>query len=1163
MHLKQLKLSGFKSFVDPTAIPFSSPLVGIVGPNGCGKSNIIDAIRWVMGESSAKNLRGESMADVIFNGSSNRKSLGQASVELLFDNSLGRLTGPYASYQELSLKRTVTRDGDSFYSLNGSRCRRRDITDIFLGTGAGARGYSIIGQDTISRLIEARPEELRVFLEEAAGVSKYKERRRETVQRIAETKDNLLRVADIRDELGQQLRRLERQAAAAQSYQQLKQDERQYRSLLLALQWQEVMAEHSDVCQVVRRVGLQYEQHQTAITGGRLRQQALKQALVEKEAHVQQCQAVVYQHKVDMTRLEMQLEQQQQEQQRFIADKEEIHLALQTVQQRLANDKRAITRCEEALVVLQHDKLLQQTALDVAEALLQEQELQKSQSEQRSQQLMSTLQQATHVLQKEELRLQHVASRRSEMVLRLEKIQNEQEQMLIEEDKIALRLLTTEQEQYDEEQQRYLHELQRITAALDVIRQEDSSLREVLLQTEDELRAVAVEEAALLAAEQAFRLKAEASLPAHWAVYPRLVDTLTVAEPWLRAAEMVFGDVLLARVVASFDEWVLLASQENKSFVPLVIVDERSTSSAGYPRLIDKITGKIPNWLYAMEDIFAADSLSEAWQWLPSLRVGQSVVTPDGCWLGPGWFVIHSFEKEDNAGALGRQQALTAVKARLAGVRERLLVLQERRRFLHHERETLEQQQQKTQQAFSDVADRLRDIGSKVNRKTVAVEQSLIRARLLLEEKEELQLGYETLAEESVFIQQTLEQAQRRVADAEIIRVEESKTTVNWDEALRDARGAVVAARELFHQTELQCHKETLTLRQLQEGITRDELEQKGLQKRYDALLIREQAILSPDVSLSLSLQEKVLCYHQAEQICHEAQEAMRGLSEEDAHLLQTIQKEEQAARLVQDELQQQQRQEHELAIQARTLLLSLQERGGQVDDILAGMPADSTKAFCEETLRQIQERLNRLGAVNLVAIEEFHTEAQRKQELYRQYQDLMDALSVLDAAIVKMDKETEWRLKDTFDAINTSFQRLFPRLFGGGRALLELTCDNLLEAGILVKAAPPGKRNSTIHLLSGGEKAMTAVALVFAIFELNPSPFCLLDEVDAPLDDLNVRRFCDLVKEMSQFVQFLFITHNKVTMELADHLIGVTMREPGVSRVVSVDVNEALAIEK
>ncbi|WP_298622221.1 chromosome segregation protein SMC [uncultured Legionella sp.] len=1164
MHLKQLKLAGFKSFVDPTVVHFPSQLVAVVGPNGCGKSNIIDAVRWVMGESSAKNLRGESMIDVIFNGSSNRKSVGQASVELVFDNSLGRLTGPFASYGEIAVKRIVTRDGDSSYYLNGSRCRRKDITDIFLGTGAGARGYSIIGQGTISRLIEARPEELRAFLEEAAGVSKYKERRRETLQRIEHTRENLTRVADIRDELDKQLQRLERQAKAAERYTLLKEEEKLCRAEILALKWQEFTEQQLRKQRELHDLAVRYEEQQSLLTGSNKDRTLLNEQLHDANDHSQQIQESFYQLGTEIARLEESIQQQDREKKRLEQDRQQMQEDWQVAESQLKQDKEDLLTCQQNAQQLEHS--LQKLRSEFNE---KEMEWQNAQQEQKNwdmrwQEIQSATTSIKSELQLTRVNGQHLEHRRNQTVLRLEKLDTEKNSISLtdlQHNKIELeqkQIKLRETQQGDEEQLR---------AGNETLNQQRMQLQETehqLHQLQDDFHRLNSEHAALIATQKAARQANKTNKDGilAWKDKPRLMDVLQVEPQWQSVCEMVLGDALHAYVLDDFNElwpnWQNCESQGESVVTmrtPLVDVSTKA-------RLSDKVKGAVPATLNNLSCIYTAEHLDEAMTWLPELAEHESIVTVNGFWLGAGWVKLVNPGEQDEMGLLARQQKITELTFIVDELRQKIEIVRSHRDESHSQL----QQSQSLIESYqlnlnsSNEALRLNITAATSN------EQELHHAEKILAtigvEYDELQSVLEDLALDEEALKEKLILLEEQYDDAELQQIQVTNDKQNGLNKLAALNRQVEEFRSLVHQTELGYDREFTKIQQVTDRISREQERLDVLQERMEHLALLCLQSTEPGAELQEQLAELLMRHGEVELQLTLSRERLAQIRMDMEELEKATMNYDLEVKRVQEIIGQARMDEQALSVRASSVQESLDEMGLQAQNVIDLIPSGITQSMREDELISLMERIKRLGAINLAAIEEFATEQQRKLYLDEQYDDLNQALSTLETAIEKMDKETRLRLENTFDEVNTSFKALFPRLFGGGRAQLELTCDNLLEAGIVVMAQPPGKRNSTIHLLSGGEKAMTAVALVFAIFQLNPSPFCMLDEVDAPLDDVNVGRFCDLVKEMSQFVQFLFITHNKVTMELADHLIGVTMREPGVSRLVAVDVKHALTME-
>ncbi|MGL5741292.1 MAG: chromosome segregation protein SMC [Legionella sp.] len=1164
MHLKQLKLAGFKSFVDPTVVHFPSQLVAVVGPNGCGKSNIIDAVRWVMGESSAKNLRGESMTDVIFNGSSNRKSLGQASVELVFDNSLGRLTGPFASYGEISVKRVVTRDGDSSYYLNGSRCRRKDITDIFLGTGAGARGYSIIGQGTISQLIEARPEDLRVFLEEAAGVSKYKERRRETLQRIGHTRENLTRVADIREELDKQLQRLERQAKAAERYLILKEEEQFCRAEILALKWHDFIGQQELKQKQLQDLAVSHEHQQSALAKTNKERVVLNETVHDVDEQTQQIQASFYQLGTEIARLEETIQQQTREKKRLEQDQQQLQADWQVAEEQLKQDKDELLECQHNAEDLA--ERLEQLRSQFKEQELYWQETQKQQIQwdlrwQEIQTVTNTLKREFQVAQ---VNSHHLEEKHQQTLLRLEKLQLEHESLSISDlvqtkkDVEAQRLKLITDQEFDEQQ---LKQSQENTEQL---RNQLQEIEQQLHALQDEFHHTNSEYAALMAAQRAARQGMQHNKNAikEWEEKPRLMDVLQVETQWQSACERVLSEDLNAYVLETFDElWPQRAICERQG-EHVVTLRKRDAKLATHPRLVDKIHGEITASVYPLEHIYAAEHFDEALSWLPELEAYQSIITPDGFWLGQGWVKFVNHDGQDELGVLARQQKITDLSSIVIALQQRIDVLRAERDQKHQKVQHSLKENELQQLNVNASNEALRTNTAALHANEQAILHAEKQANTLALECEELQFLLEETVSEQCTINEKLHSLDEQCRDSEQQQEQCAREKLEWQETLSLKNKQVEEARAALHYAELEYDREKNKIHQLSERIQREQERLSILQERVENLALLCLQTEGPGADLKEQLDLQLQKHNEIETQLTLSREQLSQLRMTLEECEKNILNCDLEVKRIQELIGQVRMEEQALEVRASSVHESLDELGLQAQGLLEHIPEGVTQGLREDDLIALSEKIKRLGAINLAAIEEFATEQQRKLYLDEQYNDLNQALATLETAIEKMDKETRLRLDSTFEEVNTSFKALFPRLFGGGRAQLELTCDNLLEAGIVVMAQPPGKRNSTIHLLSGGEKAMTAVALVFAIFQLNPSPFCMLDEVDAPLDDVNVGRFCALVKEMSQFVQFLFITHNKVTMELAEHLIGVTMREPGVSRLVAVDVTQALAME-
>lgn len=1032
MHLKQLKLAGFKSFVDPTQVPFPSQLVAVVGPNGCGKSNIIDAVRWVMGESSAKNLRGESMTDVIFNGSSNRKAVGQASVELIFDNSMGRLGGQYTSYQEIAVKRVVTRDGESSYYLNGSRCRRRDITDIFLGTGAGARGYSIIGQGSISRIVEARPEELRAYFEEAAGVSKYKERRRETLLRIEHTRENLTRVADIRDELDKVLQRLERQAKTAERYKILRAEERLCKAEILALKWQALSNEQKTRQTDLKRFLIDYEAHQSKVTEAYKQGTKLREKLHESNASFQESQAKFYQLATEIARLEENIQQQQREKIRLKDDQQQLQVDWQNAAKQLQEDQENLASSEALFSSLVEKSQTLQGNLDSQQQALREKQEQQSNWNIKKQEAQSVLTKTLNDLQMEELRAQHLTASRQQFLARLEKINEELRSVELDSMNEALKI---QQETFlDLENQAGIEEanFQQLSDRGEMLRQQLSQTEKDLHQAQDQLHGLKIQQASLVAAQQAALGKEVNRNEAigSWADSPRLVESIKVDKDWRLACEFVLAEGLQAIVVDSLDSlWSELPKLEADSllFLTKSLVEEKKNS---YPSLADKIKGFKPSWSYCLDKIYTASSLNEALAWLAKIENEESVITKEGYWLGKGWVKVAGLKNQDAQSLLLRQDELAQIEKQLRVSQSALEELREQRDRLHSQVKENEQEQQATKKNVLASREAVRTCEAEINLKNLAIQQASGRKNALVEEEESLRLYLEDIADQQMQAEELISLAKQDAQKYEQALSELRKEGLNWDETLHLGSKALEEARVVVHQHQLEVDREKMKIQQLKDNLRREQARLETLGERLETLASRLIELENPGQNLNESLQQKIGQHAEFESSLTAQREQLEQLNGELEALELEVRTEEKHAKAIQEKMQQEQIQEQSLAVRAGAMLEALAELEVQLDDLLPTIPPGISLSLREQELQDIVDKINRLGAINLAAIEEYETEFQRKQHLDEQHQDLIEALATLDAAIEKMDKETQQRLNLTFDEVNTAFQALFPPPF-------------------------------------------------------------------------------------------------------------------------------------
>jgi chromosome segregation protein len=1162
MRLSKLKIAGFKSFVDPTTITFPSSLTGVVGPNGCGKSNIIDAVRWVMGEISAKHLRGDSMADVIFNGSSARKPLGAASVELVFDNSDGKIGGAYANYNEVALRRAVSRDGTSDYFINGMKVRRKDITQLFLGTGLGSRSYAIIEQGMISRVIEARPDDLRAFLEEAAGISRYKERRRETENRIGQTRENLDRLNDLREEVDKQIRHLQRQAATARRYQALKEEERKLQAELLALRLQSLDDEA-----VARDAATQQRE---------IAMQAVLADLREAEAQIEQIrvdqsskadtlgaiQARFYGAGAEVTRLEQSIQHARELRQRQRAD---FDLSQSQVQELIG----VIQRDRGQLEALAEELATMIPGLDTAHA----EERGASELLVRCEQALSQWQHTWDAHAQSEA---HGQRETQVERARIEQLENQQRRALQQQERqgaehaallqvqpdVPLELLSDQADASRDAGERAATELQELLAEISVAREREREQAQALNALRAKWQHSLGLQVSTEALQQAALGKASGKVT-QWLKsqsldhQPRVAQQLRVDRGWERAVETVLGSYLEAVCVDGLDSVADLLGSFDGGHLAVVSIGTQTDGAPDAASLQSKVQGA-PLLGSVLSSVFTAETLGEALGRRLKLSAGQSVVTRDGVWLGPDWLRL-SRDKDPHTGVIEREESLREIRLevsrleaevkeaehRLELMRERVREHEDRRdRFqvdvnrLHREHVDRRAAFDAAQARSADSARRiaqletsLADVGAELKRTETDLRASRARMETAIEALAALEPKRHALEQER-----------------ERLRLDQNA-----------ARTAAQTAQQTARALGLQVESRRSSHASLTTSLSRVEKQLEGLELRRDELAAQLEAGEQPLTALQEQIESALNVRAQIEGELHAAKLASDEL---DALLRDResgragLEEKVEAARAAMDEARLAAQQ---VRIRRESVAEQLAATTYELAELVNNLAPDATVATWEAQLEETKGRIERLGQVNLAAIGEFKEQSERKEYLDRQCKDLTDALETLESAMRKIDRETRTRFQDTFDRVNAGLKEKFPRLFGGGHAYLELTGEESEVAGVSVMARPPGKRNSTISQLSGGEKALTAVALVFAIFDLNPAPFCLLDEVDAPLDENNVGRFCDIVREMSNSVQFIFITHNKSTMELASQLVGVTMNEPGVSRLVAVDVDEAV----
>ncbi|WP_426992774.1 chromosome segregation protein SMC [Methylomonas sp. CM2] len=1161
MKLEKIKLAGFKSFVDPTTIPIQGNLTAIVGPNGCGKSNIIDAVRWVMGESSAKHLRGGNMADVIFNGSSGRKPVSVASVELVFDNAEGKAGGEYAQYATISIKRQVSRDGQSQFMLNGSKCRRKDITDLFLGTGLGSRSYAIIEQGTISRMVEAKPEDLKLHIEEAAGVSKYKERRSETETRMRHTRENLERLNDLRDEVDKQIKNLAKQAEKAEKYTELKKQERRFKQELLAMRWQsfqrnaqQLEAKLQTIAEEHNRLFVSLRDTEKAMELKRGEQKALQQHLDSTQAEYT---AVV----AEVSRLEQAIKHNQKSHEETLIEIERLKQQAEHANIECEQDRQQLEEIRQTLLEAEETMIVAKEREEDLLGIQQDAHLQKQQWQLRWEEFLAENAGYREQAEVQRTKLVQLENQNRQLQARLDKLRGERGELADTQLQLALDTLDSSIELIETEREQLQQQLEAVLQCIAELRPEIKQLHDSLHANRADLQKVNGKISSLELLQQHAMGKDKKDLSA-WLEQvgleqqPRLAEFLEADEGWETAVETVLGSYLEAICVDSTE--TILSELQEVSKQSLIVFETHTEPSVA---ALNALAGKVNSrWCLdsLLSGIYCADSMTQARQM--ALQPHESVVLVDGTWLGRDWIKI-SRGSDSKAGVLHREKELRELKLRQG---ELQMAIAEDEQQLEHCEQALkaaeshrEQYQQKDKLLGAEHSAKSAEFSAQSAR----LEQQQRRAAQLDHEIEELSGHLGEIVEsisEAELIKQDAEQALgdlgEKKAQLEELNRQIQAQQQNTDASVGEARHHL---QRLHAQIESMKSSEVLTVKQ----IERLQSQHRQAADRIAELENKLQFALAPMDDEKMQLEELLERKHEIEDLLQSERRAQQASEQTVSELAEQYSRNQRELEKQKEALDKVRFEQQDSKVRQQTVAEQLAEVDADPEVILSALSDGASESQWKRQVDDLAEQIERLGSINLTAIEEYKTQSERMKFLNEQHDDLVDALNTLDQAISKIDRESRQRFKETFDKINDGLKEKFPRLFGGGQAYLELTEDDVLEAGVNIIARPPGKRNSSIHLLSGGEKALTAVALVFSIFDLNPAPFCLLDEVDAPLDDANVVRFSKMVEDMSSTVQFLYISHNKVTMEIAKHLAGVTMKEPGVSRLVAVDIDEAVSM--
>ncbi|MBQ4853582.1 chromosome segregation protein SMC [Rhodanobacter sp. B2A1Ga4] len=1162
MRLTTIKLAGFKSFVDPTTLHLPSNMIGVVGPNGCGKSNIIDAIRWVMGESAASRLRGDSLTDVIFSGSNTRKPVGQATVELIFDNADGSIQGEYGQYAEISVKRQVTRDGQSAYFLNGARCRRRDITDLFLGTGLGPRSYSIIEQGMISQIIEAHPEELRTHLEEAAGISKYKERRKETESRIKATRENLDRVRDVRDEVDKQLEHLNRQARAAERWKALKEEQTRKEAELRALEYRGLKSQHDGEGEGLSAAEIEIEKQLAGQRQIEAQLESVRERHTDASEHLNAVQAEVYKVGAEIARVEQQVRYNKETADRLQrahgdAEREHAELAAHIATDREQGEalRLALAEGEPKL------EALQQLQDDTAEAQ-RSTEAKLADWQQRWDSHTRNAGESNRAAEVERTKLNYLDRQAIDLARRREALEAEQKATDVAALDAAGQQLVDEHDTQRERVETLGSLLDQHKSSHEKVLEEERQVQSALNEARQQLQAARGRHASLEALQHA-ALGQEESAASGWLARlgldrsRRLGESLQVEAGWETPVETALSGFLDSVLVDGSHALAVEFNALENADVALLDAADGGANTAG--TLAAHVRGPAAA-LAILGHVLTAESLDDAHQRVASLSAlapYQSVITRSGEWLGPGWARVRRAQGSQ-VGVLARERELRLLIEQVATLEAQLEEASERLDALRTSKFETERARDDAQRELYNAHRRQSELAGQLQSHRGKLETARARAEKVSGELVDLATQIDELQKQTREARARLDESVGLMGDQEDQRRELENERRALLEAREEARMNAREAAEQSHSLALALESKRSSLSSLEQALGRMDVQLRQIEARRNE--IAEQLAAGSDPIAELEA-ERQACLDQRLLVDRQLVEARRALEDCDVEFRKLEQQRhlaEQGLASLRESLSEKRLAAQALQLRAEQLAAAIAASGLALETLLAELAEDIDANQWRSQLNDIGQKIARLEPVNLAAIQEHAEQSERKTYLDNQLADLVSAMETLEGAIKKIDRETRQRFKETFDKVNAGVQELFPRLFGGGHAYLELTGDDLLNTGVSIMARPPGKRVSNITLLSGGEKALTAVSLVFAIFSLNPAPFCLLDEVDAPLDEANVGRFSNMVREMSEKVQFIFISHNKATMEAATQLCGVTMREPGVSRLVQVDLAEA-----
>lgn len=1159
MRLKSISLSGFKSFVDPTEIELPHDIIVFVGPNGCGKSNVVDAVRLVIGESRATQIRGDSLSDVIFEGSESRPPTVQASIELLFDNSDQRLTGPYANYSEVSLRREIYKDTRSKFLLNGRVCRRKDIQDLFLGSGFGARGYAIVEQGFVEHLVDARPEELREHIEEVAGISKYRERRRDTERRIRSTNENLERVRDNSAELARHIARLKRQAREAQRFTELKDRERLAQARLFAYRVQALDAVIFEHDAVVQRVQIELQTQHTELQSTRTTIDELREEEVQVNESFNTVQGEAFEARSRSSRIDDEISSRRSRIDELEGEADVLNRRRNVLEQELAEDKQSIGAIDREHEHVEKSLTTARDRADSANTRVSEAQATLNHWQGKWNELLQEISDLDRTKQFAQANLTNIAATLEDLKLRKQRAQNDAELSMGFERVDLLKQELSVAEDHRNSLQASLRSLEEESAQIDIQEKADqvlrSELEELLQSTRDQLTSNSAFLESALGRGSANQGKGW--LTKHGlADKPRLIERVRVSAKWQKALELVLGDDIRAIPVADL---TVAASHLNEDIDGGFAIVEPATSRGTNSQhsLLNEVLEDREFLEPLLQSIHTCDSIERALEMRTSLADHESVITPSGIWMGRHWVRV-AVQDAARRGVMEIQESIEELQTHLAKLESDHTKLHDELGQRRERSDQLRSESRRLQVELHEQSSKCASLQLDLQREQMKLaenqerrESAFVELRSISNKEDEQNQEFEN---QTTIFNQSSKDLDLLIAERGLLDSERERNSQELEHVLTEARNF----GERFRELDVKFNTMIASKNSLERSCQRRENDISELNRQIDRLR-SNCVVLNKEVESFLGEREDALQnYSQIERRLRETQQIRDQLSFNIREKSNSAVLQERAAQETQQRLESQRERQIQLSADRGHMIDSLNSTGCTLEESSNSLTETDNEETLDRALRRISNRIERLGAVNLAAVEDLASLTEEHDLVLKQIEDLETSQSTLLTAIQKIDHETLSMFEETLGQANDKLQTVFSKLFDGGSAQLVLTEEDPLESGIAIRAQPPGKRNKSVNQLSGGEKTLTAIAFIFAMFELNPSPVCVLDEVDAALDDSNVARFLSLIQEMSQEVQFLLISHNRATMQVAESLIGVTMQEAGVSRLVSVDLETA-----